>query len=352
MARGHAEALMPLLKRVMDQAGRGFTAIDRVAVTTGPGSFTGLRVGLAAARGIALAADKPAVGLSTLSVFAAPHMATDDSFPVVAAIDARHGHVYLQVFSAGGRTFSTPRLASLSEAAAAAAETPAFIVGSAAQSVADALTDGAAPPVTVDTAACPRYRLGRADGRGRTGRAIAADTAISARRGRAAAIRGATAAPMMNFVARLLTRPEPKISEVVKNDAAAIAAVHAASFRHGWSEDEFRRMLADRNIVAHRTMIGRTLIGFILSRLIDDEAEILSVAIAPPWRGRGFSRPLLDLHLRRLAGLGARTVFLEVDKHNAPATRLYRQAGFYEVGQRQGYYDSGAAALVLRRDLG
>ena len=155
MARGHAEALMPLLKRVMDQAGRGFSAIDRVAVTTGPGSFTGLRVGLAAARGIALAADKPAVGLSTLSVFAAPHMATDDSFPVVAAIDARHGHVYLQVFSAGGRTFSTPRLASLSEAAAAAAETPACIVGSAAQSVADALTDGAAPPVTVDTRPAP-----------------------------------------------------------------------------------------------------------------------------------------------------------------------------------------------------
>ena len=75
-------------------------------MTTGPGSFTGLRVGIAAARGIALAADKPAVGLSTLSAYAAPHMATDDSFPVVAAIDARHGHVYLQVFSAGGRTFS------------------------------------------------------------------------------------------------------------------------------------------------------------------------------------------------------------------------------------------------------
>ncbi len=157
---------------------------------------------------------------------------------------------------------------------------------------------------------------------------------------------------MMNFVARLLMRPEPVISEVVKNDAGALAAVHAASFRRGWGEDEFRRMLTDRNVLAHRTMIGRTLIGFILSRLIGDEAEILSIAIAQAWRGRGFSRPLLDLHLRRLAGLGARTVFLEVDKHNTPATRLYRQAGFYEVGQRQGYYDSDAAALVLRRDLG
>jgi len=155
MIRGHAEALMPLVKRVMDEAGMAFTAIDRVAVTTGPGSFTGLRVGLAAARGFALAADKPAVGLSTLSVFAAPHLATDDSFPVIAAIDARHANVYLQVFSPGGRHFSTPRLASLREAAAAAAEGPACIVGSAAQAVADTLTDGDAVPVIVDARAAP-----------------------------------------------------------------------------------------------------------------------------------------------------------------------------------------------------
>jgi [ribosomal protein S18]-alanine N-acetyltransferase len=64
------------------------------------------------------------------------------------------------------------------------------------------------------------------------------------------------------------------------------------------------------------------------------------------------SRPLLDMHLRRLAGLGARTVFLEVGEKNAPAGRLYRRAGFYDVGRRQGYYEGGATALVLRRDLG
>ena len=94
------------------------------------------------------------------------------------------------------------------------------------------------------------------------------------------------------------------------------------------------------------------MIGFILSRLAAGEAEILSVAIAPAWRGRGLARPLLDLHLRRLAGLGARAVFLEVDENNAPARALYRRAGFRDVGRRQGYYQSGASALVLRRDLG
>jgi len=160
---------------------------------------------------------------------------------------------------------------------------------------------------------------------------------------------------MKGLVARLLGRAEPTLAEASARDAAAIATVHAASFQRGWGEDEFRRLLIERNIVCHRAQIGRTLVGFILSRVVAGEAEILSVAIAPGWRGRGFSRPLLDLHLRRLAGLGATAVFLEVDEDNAPARRLYARARFRDVGRRPAYYARGAAApasaLVLRRDL-
>jgi tRNA threonylcarbamoyl adenosine modification protein YeaZ len=139
MTRGHAETLMPLLARLMGQAGMVLRDLDRIAVTTGPGSFTGLRVGISAARGIALSAGKPAVGISTLSAYAAPYLAEDDTIPVVCAIDARHQHVYLQVFGVGGRTLIAPRLAPLSDAVQAAAQAPARIVGSAAQAVADAL---------------------------------------------------------------------------------------------------------------------------------------------------------------------------------------------------------------------
>jgi len=155
MQRGHAEALLPLLQRVMQQAGFGFADIDRIAVTTGPGSFTGLRVGIAAARGLALAAKKPAVGLSTLSAYAAPHIASDERFPVVAAIDARHNHVYLQVFAAGGSLIVAPRLAPLREAVKAAAETSSFIAGSAAQLVAAGLTADDPGPVAVDASTAP-----------------------------------------------------------------------------------------------------------------------------------------------------------------------------------------------------
>jgi tRNA threonylcarbamoyladenosine biosynthesis protein TsaB len=155
MTRGHAEALMPLLARVIERSGMTLPEIDRVVVTTGPGSFTGLRVGISAARGIALAAKKPAVGVSTLSAYAAPHLTADNTVPVVCAIDARHEHVYLQVFSPDGRSLTPPRLATLREAAQAASASPACIVGSAAHAVAAAMARTSATPVHIDARAAP-----------------------------------------------------------------------------------------------------------------------------------------------------------------------------------------------------
>jgi tRNA threonylcarbamoyladenosine biosynthesis protein TsaB len=155
MARGHAEAIMPLIARVMDLADIEFAALDRVAVTTGPGSFTGLRVGISATRGIALAAGKPAIGLSTLAGFAAPLIAVDDSTHVVAAIDARHDHVYLQVFGTGGRTLVAPRIATLRDALRAALTGPARVVGSAADLLAAAWPKAADQPLLVEQRVAP-----------------------------------------------------------------------------------------------------------------------------------------------------------------------------------------------------
>ena len=116
MERGHAEALLPLIERVMAKVDGGFAAIGRVGVTVGPGSFTGLRVGIAAARGIALAWSLPAVGVSTLAALAAPLILEDKPGTIVVAVDARHGHVYFAAFHADGRLFVAPRFAEVREA--------------------------------------------------------------------------------------------------------------------------------------------------------------------------------------------------------------------------------------------
>ncbi|MFG1393583.1 tRNA (adenosine(37)-N6)-threonylcarbamoyltransferase complex dimerization subunit type 1 TsaB [Xanthobacter agilis] len=155
MDRGHAEALIPLVQRVMEDAGLDFEHIGRVAVTVGPGSFTGLRVGLSAARGFALAANRPVVGVTTLAALAAPFLALDDAVPVVAAIDAKHGHVFLQMFGVGGRTLIAPKVTSVREAARAVAIGPARLVGSGARLLAEAWPSGEAPPLHVDDVPAP-----------------------------------------------------------------------------------------------------------------------------------------------------------------------------------------------------
>ncbi len=154
MTRGHAEALMPLISDVMIQCEMDFKAIDRVAVTTGPGSFTGLRVGLSAARGIGLAAGKPVIGLTTLAALAAPYIAADDTTCVAVAIDARHNHVYLQIFGPAGRTQITPRIVPVAEAVRAAATAPVRLVGSGAPMLAAAWPKNSRP-LAVDERRAP-----------------------------------------------------------------------------------------------------------------------------------------------------------------------------------------------------
>ena len=114
-----------------------------------------MRVGIAAARGFGVATEVPVVGVTTLSAYAAPYLGADERSPVIVVIDARHAHVYLQMFAPGGRTLIAPRIAPLSEAVRAASEASSHIVGSAARSVAAGLAPTAPPPMTVDASDAP-----------------------------------------------------------------------------------------------------------------------------------------------------------------------------------------------------
>jgi ribosomal-protein-alanine N-acetyltransferase len=137
-------------------------------------------------------------------------------------------------------------------------------------------------------------------------------------------------------------------------DAPKLAQLHGTSFHRGWGESEFEQMLAERNTLLHRLRQGRKTIGFAVSRMAADEAEILSIAVDASHRGRGLSRNLLLTHLGHLAGRGVRTVFLEVEENNQPARRLYDRAGFAVSGRRERYYRQDGEqlnALIMRRDL-
>lgn len=141
MATGHAERLMPMIQEVMGEAGLAFSALDRIAVTVGPGTFTGTRISVSAARALALATGAALVPVSSLRLMAmSPHIVSGPARRIAIATDARRSEVYVEVFDRHSmRTLIAPSVVPLSDAAAALGPAPVAIAGSGAQSLADAL---------------------------------------------------------------------------------------------------------------------------------------------------------------------------------------------------------------------
>ncbi len=160
---------------------------------------------------------------------------------------------------------------------------------------------------------------------------------------------------MMKWLSQWWTGGTAVVEAASLRDARRLAQLHGKSFHRGWGEGEFESMLTERNTLVHRLKVGRKLVGFAVSRMAADEAEILSIAVAAGYRGRGLSRNLLLTHLGHLAGHGVRKIFLEVEENNQPARRLYERAGFSVAGRRERYYQQPGGeqlnALLMRRDL-
>jgi tRNA threonylcarbamoyl adenosine modification protein YeaZ len=134
LGRGHAERLLPMIGELLREAGVTYADLDRIAVTTGPGSFTGVRVGVAAARALALALGIPAVGIGSLEALARPELQRHSEGTVVAVLDARRGEVYAMAADLGsGSVLIGPLAAPVETIAAdlARAERPLVLVGAA-----------------------------------------------------------------------------------------------------------------------------------------------------------------------------------------------------------------------------
>jgi tRNA threonylcarbamoyladenosine biosynthesis protein TsaB len=151
MQKGHAEALMPLLERVAAHVEGGFSSLSKVVVTVGPGSYTGLRVGVSAARGIGLAANIPVVGVTTLSALLAPLIGTGVDRLAAVAVDAKHGQVYFQAVAPGGRVVVPASLMPVREAVRLMGSGPVTLAGSGAPLVA-AEAWGVGVDATIDSA--------------------------------------------------------------------------------------------------------------------------------------------------------------------------------------------------------
>lgn len=335
--RGQAAALPPMLRAVLARAGLRPEALDGVAVTVGPGSFTGLRAALALAQGFALAAGRPVVGVTVAEALADRLRGRLGGRALWVAIDSRRGRVFLE----RGDGLVPVALDALPPAAG-----PVAVAGDAAIAVAarlaargdDVMLTDARLPEPAHVAAVGARRL-----RGEIGACPAQPVYVDPPEatlpagGLRPAPQGAGAAGGMMAATLLPAGPV---------HADALGAIHAASFppAERWTPAALGLCLAQPGVFGFVDPEG----GMVLARLAADEAEILTLAVAPALRRQGRGRALLGAAMARAAAAGAAALLLEVSSENGGARALYAAAGFREVGRRRRYYADGSDAVVMR----
>jgi tRNA threonylcarbamoyl adenosine modification protein YeaZ/ribosomal-protein-alanine acetyltransferase len=338
MERGHAEALPPMVKDVMAEAQLPMEDLDRIAVTTGPGTFTGVRIGLAMARGLGLVSAKPVVGIDTLQAVACN--ARETGLATAISCDARLDEIYFSVIDPGGTQLIGPSILKLDEAAEQVPAGRTLILGTAAEAL---------------IAASKRHDLER----GRQGdlpradqfASLASRLPIPESMPSPLYLRGAGARPGPNEPHPL----RPRIRYAAAAEARLIAALHAECFVEPWKAEEFASLMA---MPGAMTIIAEDQgpVGFALLRQAADEAEIITIGTVPAARRRGVARAILDSQERALAGNGVSSLFLEVAKSNAAARAMYEVLGFSAAGNRKAYYRRGDGrnedAITMKKVIG
>jgi tRNA threonylcarbamoyladenosine biosynthesis protein TsaB len=335
MERGHAETLAPMVQDAMH--GHDLAALDRLAVTVGPGTFTGQRVGLSFMRGLRLALDKPLTGVTSLEAMAAAACAQTGQRRAAAIHDARRDEVYVSLVEDG--VASAPIIVPFARAVEAIqAFGPCVLAGTGAPAAKAAL------------------------GEDFTFSDIRQPDALFV--GRLATAQFAPPFDALPPAPLYLRAPDAKLPAPAKKqirervtpfagDVTGLAALHAAAFAHPWNAAALHDLLAGPGVFAFAAPSG-----FVLARVAGGEAEILTLAVLPSERGKGLGRALMQSAAGHAGTLGAENLFLEVGGENPAALALYTGLGFQRVGSRKGYYDtrsqepSGSGdALVLKAAL-
>ena len=320
MARGHAERLPLLARDVMAEAGLAFGQLSRIAVTVGPGTFTGIRIGLAFARGLALALDLPVIGFNTLEAMALGVAQR----PLLVVNAARDEEAYVALYRSD-TDGDPPRLMALADVAAMAAPVAELhLLGSAA--------GPAVPGSTVLPFVYPSVSKMAERAMSRPATTMPEPLYL----------RAANARPQAGYVQRVFIR------KAQLEESGILAAIHQQCFDQPWDDASFATLMAGQEAQAFLALEAGNPVGMLLARAVADEAEILTVGVLPPARRNGIGAKLLAM----LDGLPR--LFIEVACGNTAALALYRRNGFREAGCRKAYYRRNDGrfedALIMRRD--
>jgi tRNA threonylcarbamoyl adenosine modification protein YeaZ/ribosomal-protein-alanine acetyltransferase len=311
MERGHAEALGPMVERLFVEAGLKPEQLSRIVVTYGPGTFTGLRIGLSFAKGMALALNVPLLGIDSLTATAVPYFGSDVKI-VVAHQAGGTGLFYWATFENG--KMSPPGLGTAEEIASA---------------------------VGLDGTLLRNSRLDAKDFA-----AFAARLPMSEKIVEPLYLRPPDAKPSVSVEAATA-----KTRLATDEDLIALADIHAASFTTGWTVADLRSSLSIPGAAAIVVELAGIIYGFVQFQWVAGEAEINTICVLPNYRRQHFGRDLMEGLFRQLQAKKTTKLFLEVAENNAAARGLYESFGFQVNGVRKGYYADRQNAVTMVREM-
>lgn len=317
MDKGHAEALAPMVEACLKEAKLIPSAITRIAVTKGPGTFTGLRVGLSLAHGMATALECEIVGINSLQATAAPIFATQEKVIVIHRAGAT-GKFYAGVVSA--ETGDEAVHFATAEEVQGLMRPDISWLGTGAYTFAPRVA-GHDLPSAEDFVR------------------FAANLKATHILPQPLYLREPDAKPST-------AKPATMIRKAQDADLATLARLHGLSFNAGWNAESFASALMLPGGAALVLVRDGEVRSFVQYQIAADKAEINTICTEPHWRGRGFARQLLTAAMADLKSKNVTRLHLEVAMDNAAAVRLYETQGFAVVGRRKQYYARENSAAV------
>ncbi len=343
----HSQTLLPMIDEIIRMTETDLATIDAIAVSAGPGSFTGLRIGAATAKGLGQALKKPLIAVPTTEMLAWNLCGTGGV--ICPLMDARRSQVYTGLYRWNRESAA---MDCLTAQCAVPVEEVIAGVNRRGEPV-TYLGDGvdAYREVLEKMTAVPFFLAPLHLGKQRAASLAACAFGYAAKGGLQTAAEFVPVYLRKSQAEREREEKSRKLRRMSAEDVAEVAALEAENFSRPWSAAAFEGLLSDENYIVLVLREAEMLAGYCVLLCAGEEADITNVCTAAPVRGQGVATALLTALMKEGSARAVKQYFLEVRQGNQAARALYKKLGFQETGIRKDYYEEPRENAVLMKRM-